>query len=104
MDGHYYGMKWHYFQALKNIRSTARKALNFFWLNAQHSEVFKMLCYALIARLESAQIRLKVTKNLLFSPKMTENEPFLLKKANSSELSDDFAEELDVLKDHNRPF
>ena len=35
---------------------------------------------------------------------MTENKPFLLKKANSSELLDDFAEEIDVLKDHNRPF
>ena len=34
---------------------------------------------------------------------MTENKPFLLKKANSSDLCDDFAEELDVLKDHNRP-
>ena len=29
---------------------------------------------------------------------------FLQKKANSSELCDNYAEELVVLKDHNRPF
>ena len=69
MDGHYYGMKWPYFHSLKNIRNTARKALALFWLNAQHSEVFKMLCYALLARLDPAQSCLKVTKNLLFHQK-----------------------------------
>ena len=67
MDGHYIRMKWPYFQSLKNIRNTARKALKPFWLNAKHSEVSKMLCYALLARLDRAQSRLKVTKNLLFS-------------------------------------
>ena len=72
-------------------------------MNAQHSEDFKMVCYDLLARLVPPQSRLKVPKNLQFSAKMTENKPFLLKKANSSELCDNFAEELDVLKDHNRP-
>ena len=66
IDGHYIIMKWPYFQYLKNVRNTARKALNFFWLNAQHSEVSKMLWYALLARLDPAQSRRKVTKNLLF--------------------------------------
>ena len=55
MDGHYIRMKWPYFQSFKNIRNTARKALKPFWLNAQHSEVSKMLCYALLARLDLAQ-------------------------------------------------
>ena len=64
--GHYIRMKWPYFQSLKNIRNTARKALKPFWLNAQHSEVSKMLCYALLARLDPAQSRRKVTKKLLF--------------------------------------
>ena len=67
MDGHYIRMKWPYFQSLKNIRNTARKALKPFWLNAKHSEVSKMLCYALLARLDPAQYRRKVTKNMLFS-------------------------------------
>ena len=35
---------------------------------------------------------------------MTENKPFLLKKANSLELCDNIAEELNVLKEHNIPF
>ena len=35
---------------------------------------------------------------------MTENKPFLLKKANSLELCDDFAQGLDVLEEHKRPF
>ena len=35
---------------------------------------------------------------------MTKTRPFLLKKANSLELCDNYAEEQDVLKDHNRPF
>ena len=48
-------MKWPYFQSLKNIRNTARKALKSFWLNAKHSEVSKMLCYALLSRLELSQ-------------------------------------------------
>ena len=74
-------MKWPYFQSLKNIRNAARKALKPFWLNAQHSEVSKMLWYALLARLDPAQCRRKVTKNMLFSAKMTKNKPFLLKKA-----------------------
>ena len=74
--------QWPYFQSLKNRRSTARKALKLFWLNAQHSEVFKMVWYALLAHLDHAQSCLKVTKNLLFSVKMTKNKPFLLKKAN----------------------
>ena len=37
------------------MRSTSRKALKLFWSNAQHSEVFKMVCYALLARLDPAQ-------------------------------------------------
>ena len=53
MDGHYIRMKWPYFQSLKNVRNTAHKTLKLFWLNAQHSEVSKMLCYALLARLLS---------------------------------------------------
>ena len=69
MDGHYIRMKWPYFQSLKNIRNTARKALKPFWLNAKHSEVSKMLCYALLARLDPAQCRRKVTKNMLFKQK-----------------------------------
>ena len=63
-----------------------------------------MVCYDFLTHLGSPQSRLKVPKNLPFSAKMTENKPFLLKKANSLELWDDFAEELDVLKDHNRAF
>ena len=63
-----------------------------------------MVYYALLARLDPAQSRIKVPKNLPFSSKMTENKPFLLKRANSSKLCDNFAEELDVLKDHTRPF
>ena len=35
-------------------------------LNAQHSEVSEMFSYALLARLDPAQSRRKVTKNLLF--------------------------------------
>ena len=65
MDGHYIRMKWPYFQSLKNIRNTARKAVKPFWLNAQHSEISKMLCYALLGRLDPAQSRRKVTRNLL---------------------------------------
>ena len=57
------------FSILKNIRSTALKALKPFWLNAKHSEVFKVVCYALLARLDPTQSRLKVTKNLLFHQK-----------------------------------
>ena len=45
-------MKWPYFQSLKNIRSTACKALN------------------LLARLDPAQSRRKVARNLLFSAKV----------------------------------
>ena len=41
MDGYLIRMKWPYFQPLKNIRSTARKALKLFWVNAQDSEVVK---------------------------------------------------------------
>ena len=37
--GHLIRMLWPYFQTLKNIRNTARKALRLFWLNAKHSEV-----------------------------------------------------------------
>ena len=69
MDGYLIRMKWPYFQSLKNIRSTARKALKLFWLNAQHSEVFKMVCYVLLARLHPTQSCLEVTKNLLFFSK-----------------------------------
>ena len=79
------------FFIFKILRSTPRKALKLFWFNAQHSEVFKMVRYGLLARLDFAQSRLKVTKNFLFSAKIAENKPFLLKKANSSELWDDFA-------------
>ena len=39
IDGHYIRMKWPYFQSLKNIRNTSRKALRLFWLNAKHSEI-----------------------------------------------------------------
>ena len=70
MDGHYIRM--------------LRKALNPFWLNAQHSEVSKMLCYAFLGPLDSAQSRRKVTEYMLFSAKMTKNKPFLLEKANFS--------------------
>ena len=73
-------------------------------MNAPYSEDFKMVCYDLLARLVPPQSCLKVPKNLPFSAKMTENKPFLMKKANSSELCDDFEEELDGHKDHNRPF
>ena len=41
IDGYLIRMKWPYFQSLKNIGSTARKALTLFWLNAQDSEVVK---------------------------------------------------------------
>ena len=54
MDGHYIRMKWPYIQSLLNIRNTARKALKSFWLNAKHSEVSKILWYALLARLDPA--------------------------------------------------
>ena len=53
------------------------------WLNAQHSEVFKNGLYALLARLDPAQSRLKVTKILLFSSKMACFRRFLMKLANS---------------------
>ena len=66
MDGYLILLKWPYFQSLKNIINTARKAVKPFWLNAQHSEVSKMLWYALLVRLDPAQGRRKVTKNLLF--------------------------------------
>ena len=62
-------MKWPYFQSLKNIRNTARKALKPFWLNAQHSEVSKMLWYALLARLVPAQCRRKLRKICYFQQK-----------------------------------
>ena len=55
MYGYLIRMEWPYFQSLKNIRSTARKALKLFWLIAQHSEVSKMVCYVLLARLDPAQ-------------------------------------------------
>ena len=63
-----------------------------------------MVYYDLLTCLAPPQSRLKVPKNLPFSAKMTENKPFLMKKANSSEFCDDFAEELDVLNDYKRPF
>ena len=84
MDGYLILMKWPYFQSLKNIRNTARKALKFLWPNAQHSEVFVSVFYIFVARLEPAQSCLKVTKNLLFSSKMACFRSFLMKKANSS--------------------
>ena len=45
-------MKWPFFQSLKNIRTTARKALKLFWLNAQDSEVVKkgLLCSSSTSR------------------------------------------------------
>ena len=52
-----------------------------FWLNAQHSEVSKMLYYALLARLDLAQIRRKVTKNMLFSAKMTQKQAIFALKS-----------------------
>ena len=67
IDGHYSAMKYAYFQPLKNVRNTARKALKSLWLNAQYSEVSIVVCYVLLARLDPAQNSLKVTKNLLFS-------------------------------------
>ena len=73
-------------------------------MNAQHSEVFKMVCHDLLIRLVPPYCRLKALKNLLFSAKMACFRSFLLKKANSLELSDNSTEELDVLKDHDRPF
>ena len=42
-----------------------------------------MVCYALLVRLDPAQSRLKVTRNLLSSAKIAENKLFLMKKANS---------------------
>ena len=72
-------------------------------MNAQHSEVFLMAYYALLARLVPPQSWRKAAKNLLFSSKIAKNKPFLPKTANSSQLCDDFAEELDVIKEHNRP-
>ena len=82
IDGHYIRMKWPYFQSLKNLRNTARKALRLFWLNAKHSEVsLKMVSHVLLARLDPAKTCLKVTKNLLFSAKMACFQSFLMKKS-----------------------
>ena len=39
----------------KVIFNTACRALKPFWLNAQHSEIFKMVCYVLLARLDPPQ-------------------------------------------------
>ena len=41
------------------MNSTARKTLKLFWMNAQHSEIFKMVCHALLARLVPPQSCLK---------------------------------------------
>ena len=43
-------------------------------------------------------------KNLLFSAKMTEDKQIFAEKANSLEIWDDFAQELEVLKEHDIPF
>ena len=54
-------------------------------MNAQHSEVYKIICYDLLARLVLLQTRRKVAKNLLFSAKVAcflaifdENSKFLV--------------------------
>ena len=72
-------------------------------MKAQHSKVYKTVCYGSSTRLVPPQSCLKVPKNLPFSAKMTENKPFLMKKENSSELWDDFAQNQDVLEEHKRP-
>ena len=63
-----------------------------------------MVFYSLLARLDPPQSRLKVQANLLFTAKITENKPFLMKKVNSLEFLGVFAEGLDVLEEHKRPF
>ena len=63
-----------------------------------------MVFYALLACLDPPQCCLKVQANLLFSAKITENKPFLMKKADSLELWGNIAEGLDMLEEHKRPF
>ena len=43
-------------------------------MNAQHSEVFLMVYYVLLARLVPPQSRRKVAKNLLFSAKIAKKQ------------------------------
>ena len=72
-------------------------------MNAQHSEVFLMACYVPLERLVPPQSHRKVAKNLLFSAKIAVFLAIFVKSANSSQLCADFAEELDVVKEHSRP-
>ena len=59
------------FQPSKNIRNTARKALKSLRLNAQHSEVSKMVSHVLLARLDPAQ---KLSQNYEKFAFLTQND------------------------------
>ena len=80
------------------------KLQNFFEWTQNILKFLKMVFYALLARPDPLQSRLKVQKNLLFSSKMACFRWFLLKKADSLELWGNIAEGLDMLEEHKRPF
>ena len=49
---YYIAMQYHIFQSPKKVRNTAHSALILFLVNPQDSEVFKMVCIAIVARLD----------------------------------------------------
>ena len=79
------------------------KLWNFFRWTHSILKFSKLVFYALLARLDSAQSCLKFTENLLFSAKIARFRPFSLKKKQILCNSQATLRSQDVLEEHKRP-